>query len=73
MSDCIFCKIASGTIPSATVYEDEDFLKNTAKRCFTCRDLTEDLEPFVDNWLDNGFEFDADAVYEKVQRLMRNE
>ena len=25
MSDCIFCKIAVGEIPSATVYEDEDF------------------------------------------------
>ena len=25
MSDCIFCKIAAGLIPSATVYEDEDF------------------------------------------------
>lgn len=25
MSDCIFCKIANGEIPSATVYEDEDF------------------------------------------------
>lgn len=23
--DCIFCKIAGGEIPSATVYEDEDF------------------------------------------------
>lgn len=23
--NCIFCKIASGDIPSATVYEDEDF------------------------------------------------
>ncbi len=23
--DCIFCKIANGEIPSATVYEDEDF------------------------------------------------
>jgi histidine triad (HIT) family protein len=23
--DCIFCKIAQGDIPSATVYEDEDF------------------------------------------------
>lgn len=23
--DCIFCKIAKGEIPSATVYEDEDF------------------------------------------------
>ncbi len=23
--DCIFCKIAAGDIPSATVYEDEDF------------------------------------------------
>ena len=23
--DCIFCKIASGEIPSATLYEDEDF------------------------------------------------
>lgn len=22
---CIFCKIANGEIPSATVYEDEDF------------------------------------------------
>ena len=22
---CIFCKIANGQIPSATVYEDEDF------------------------------------------------
>ena len=25
MSDCIFCKIANGEIPSATVYEDEEF------------------------------------------------
>ena len=25
MSDCICCKIANGEIPSATLYEDEDF------------------------------------------------
>lgn len=25
MSDCIFCKIANGEIPSETIYEDEDF------------------------------------------------
>ena len=25
MSDCIFCKIANGEIPSTTLYEDEDF------------------------------------------------
>ena len=25
MSDCIFCKIANGEIPSATLYEYEDF------------------------------------------------
>ena len=25
MSVCIFCKIANGEIPSATLYEDEDF------------------------------------------------
>ncbi|MEE1114880.1 MAG: HIT family protein [Eubacterium sp.] len=25
MSDCIFCKIAAGEIPSATIYEDEEF------------------------------------------------
>ena len=25
MSDCIFCKIANGEIPSATIYEDADF------------------------------------------------
>ena len=25
MSDCIFCKIASGEIPSQTVFEDEKF------------------------------------------------
>ncbi len=25
MSDCIFCKIAAGDIPSATIYEDDDF------------------------------------------------
>ena len=25
MSDCILCKIANGEIPSATLYEDEDF------------------------------------------------
>ena len=25
MSDCTFCKIANGEIPSATLYEDEDF------------------------------------------------
>jgi len=24
-NDCIFCKIANGEIPSATVFEDEDF------------------------------------------------
>ena len=23
--DCLFCKIAAGEIPSATLYEDEDF------------------------------------------------
>lgn len=25
MGDCIFCKIANGEIPAATIYEDEDF------------------------------------------------
>lgn len=25
MNDCIFCKIAKGEIPSATLYEDEEF------------------------------------------------
>ena len=25
MNDCIFCKIANGEIPSATLYEDADF------------------------------------------------
>ena len=25
MDNCIFCKIANGDIPSATLYEDEDF------------------------------------------------
>ena len=25
MEDCIFCKIANGEIPSATLYEDNDF------------------------------------------------
>ena len=25
MNDCIFCKIANGEIPSATLYEDEEF------------------------------------------------
>jgi len=25
MSDCIFCKIANGEIPSATIYEDDKF------------------------------------------------
>ncbi len=25
MENCIFCKIASGEIPSATLYEDDDF------------------------------------------------
>ena len=25
MGDCIFCKIANGEIPAATLYEDEDF------------------------------------------------
>lgn len=25
MSDCIFCKIANGEIPSRTLYEDEEF------------------------------------------------
>lgn len=26
MNDCIFCKIASGSIPCTKVYEDDDFL-----------------------------------------------
>lgn len=26
MSDCLFCKIVEGKIPSSTVYEDEDIL-----------------------------------------------
>lgn len=26
MSDCIFCKIAAGTIPAARVYEDEQLI-----------------------------------------------
>ncbi|MFA4871860.1 MAG: HIT family protein [Patescibacteria group bacterium] len=26
MSDCIFCKIAKGEIPSNKIYEDEDFM-----------------------------------------------
>lgn len=26
MSDCIFCKIVAGSIPSRKVYEDEEFL-----------------------------------------------
>ena len=25
MSDCIFCKIGAGEIPSATIYEDDEF------------------------------------------------
>lgn len=25
MGDCIFCKIANGEIPAATIYEDEEF------------------------------------------------
>ena len=25
MADCIFCKIANGQIPAATLYEDDDF------------------------------------------------
>ena len=25
MENCIFCKIAAGEIPSATIYEDDDF------------------------------------------------
>ena len=25
MKDCIFCNIANGEIPSATLYEDEEF------------------------------------------------
>ena len=25
MSDCIFCKIAAGEIPAASIYEDDDF------------------------------------------------
>ncbi|MBR3398022.1 MAG: HIT family protein [Lachnospiraceae bacterium] len=25
MTDCIFCKIANGEIPAASIYEDEDF------------------------------------------------
>jgi len=26
MNDCIFCKITSGEVPSAQIYEDEDFV-----------------------------------------------
>ena len=31
MNDCIFCKIAKGEIPSATVYEDDDFIREFQK------------------------------------------
>jgi len=27
--NCIFCKIANGEIPSATIYEDDDFKSNS--------------------------------------------
>ncbi|MBR5428709.1 MAG: pyridoxamine kinase [Clostridia bacterium] len=46
--------IETAAIPTAVLSTHTAF-----KPGFTCRDLTEDLEPFVDNWLDNGFEFDA--------------
>ena len=25
MDDCIFCKLANGVFPTATLYEDDDF------------------------------------------------
>ena len=33
MSDCIFCKIAAGEIPSATIYEDDDFRVILERAC----------------------------------------
>ena len=29
MENCIFCKIANGEIPAATLYEDENFRVNS--------------------------------------------
>ena len=29
MENCIFCKIANGEIPAATLYEDEEFQGNS--------------------------------------------
>lgn len=46
--------IETAVIPTAV------FSTHTAlKPGYTCRDLTEDLVPFVDHWLANGLEFDA--------------
>lgn len=46
--NCIFCKIANGEIPSATLYEDEEFrvildLGPAIKR--TCADPSEESLP----------------------------
>ena len=37
MDNCIFCKIANGEIPAATLYEDEDFrVVRIVLRNFVC-------------------------------------
>lgn len=45
MENCIFCKIANGEIPSATLYEDEDFRVildlGPASKQGTCPDSSE--------------------------------
>lgn len=46
--------IETAAVPTAVLSTHTAF-----KPGFTYRDLTADLVPFVDNWLDNGFEFDA--------------
>ena len=46
--------IETAAVPTAVLSTHTAF-----KPGFTYRDLTADLIPFVDNWLDNGFEFDA--------------
>ncbi len=41
--NCIFCKLANGDIPTATLYEDEDFrvILDASRHQRTCADSSE--------------------------------
>ncbi|WP_127718091.1 histidine triad nucleotide-binding protein [Halobacteriovorax sp. HLS] len=77
MSNCIFCKIVAGEIPSTKVYEDEKVLgfkdlnpMAEVHNLFIHKDHTQDLNDLSDNKQDQlGDIFSAISKYSKESKL----